>query len=195
MPYTVWSRGRLIGQSELAYRRSLPGLRMGDFFPSELGDQLMPILTGEGPALIALYEVAEDTQRERPESVRPGDWPDGVRQTTEYADAMSICDELESLDLQLRDPFGEVVNTESISIRDTHRLLALAREHEDDDRDVELTEGEMKEVEEMRAELDTLFKEEEYKPWEPEPEFPRYQVMVTLAGFEGGMLGRAERSD
>lgn len=194
MPYTVWSRGRLIGQSELAYRRSLPGLRMGDFFPSQLGDQLMPILTGEGPALFALYEVAEDTERERPESARLGDWPDGVRQTTEYADAMSICDELESLDLQLRDPSGKVVKTESVSIRDTHRLIALARAHEDDGREVELTEEEMKEVEEMRAELDALFKEEEYTAWEPEPEFPRYQIMVTLAGFERGMLRRAERS-
>jgi hypothetical protein len=31
MPYTVWSRGRLVGHSELAYARVYPDMRMGDF--------------------------------------------------------------------------------------------------------------------------------------------------------------------
>ena len=49
-----------------------------------------------------------------------------MKQTTEYADAMSIADERESLRLELRDPHGVVVQAEDIWIQDTHRLLALA---------------------------------------------------------------------
>ena len=52
MPYTLWSRGRLIGQTELAYARSFPGLRAGDFEPSALGETLMPIIIGVGVPLI-----------------------------------------------------------------------------------------------------------------------------------------------
>jgi len=185
MPYTVWSRGRLIGESELAYARSLPGVRAGDFAPSELGDRLMPIITGVGPALSALHDVADEVRLLRPAADRPGDWPEGVRQTTEYADAISLHDELASLELELRDPAGAVVKTDWIAIQDTHRLLALAHDDSDDHLiDVELTDEELRSAEEMRAELEALDWDDR-EPWEGEqPEFPRYQILLMLAGFD-----------
>jgi len=78
MPYTVWSRGRLFGKSELAYRRTFPKLRAGDFLPSELGQTLMPVFIGEGPALSALYDVAirmKEEPREPGDADEDAEWP------------------------------------------------------------------------------------------------------------------------
>lgn len=175
MPYTLWSRNRLIGSSELAYRRSFPKLRVGDFEPTELGEKLMPIIVGVGPALSALYEASERVRREQRKKgirrSRRGDWSPEVKQTTEYADAMSLPDELESLALELRDPNGGVVETESIWLQDTHRLVALARED--------------------WAEACPDMEFEEREPWEPAP--PRYQIYVELPGHDKWMHRAARR--
>jgi hypothetical protein len=176
MPYTLWSRNRLIGTSELAYRRSFAKLRVGDFEPTEVGEKLMPIILGVGPALSALYEVSERVRREQRKKgirrSRRASYPAEVKQTTEYADAMSAPDELESLALELRDPSGAVVETESIWLQDTHRLVALARE----------------ELAEVYPDVDF---EETREPWEPEP--PRYQIYVSLPGHDEWMSGAPRR--
>jgi hypothetical protein len=178
MPYTLWSRNRLIGSSELAYRRSFPKLRVGDFEPTELGEKLMPIIVGVGPALSALYEVSQRVRREQRKKgirrSRRADWPPEVKETTEYADAMSLPDELESLALELRDPSGTVVETESIWLQDTHRLVALARE----------------ELAEVYPDMEF---EDEREPWEPEP--PRYQIYVELPGHDKWMSRAAKRRE
>lgn len=170
MPYTVWSRGRLIGESELAYRQAFPKLRVGDFQPSELGETLMPVMLGEGPALNALYEASIRLNEEGEAVDRAkdtGDWPAAVKRTTEFADAMSIHDEVESLALELHDSTGAVVATESIWFQDTHRLVALARE----------------ELAQVYPDMD--FEDDDPEPWEPAP--PRYQIYVALEGHDGRM--------
>lgn len=201
MPYTVWSRGRLIGQSTLGYKRAAPGLLAGDFEPSPLGEKLMPIITGVGPALKNLHRVADDVVRiaEGQADGNPAEaFPDDVRRTTEYADAMSLVDELDSLALELRDPDGAVVATESIAVNDTEYLLARAREPDpldDIELSPELEEAIARDVEEMlarerevRANWD--FEDDEEEAWRPEPIFARYQLLVVL---EGGPLGRGRR--
>ena len=201
MPYTVWSRNRLIGESELAFARSLPGLRAGHFTPSALGEQLMPIITGSGQALRALYDVSEDIRRERPEGEQSGHWPTSVRRTTEYADALSINDELESLDLELRDPGGAVVKTEWIAIQDTHRWLAASDPDEEEYDDVELTEDEQNAVDHDREIIEEHFasleSEPDDEPWVPDddPRGPRYQIMVALEGFDTRMIQQAEETE
>lgn len=193
MTYTLWSRGRLLGQTELAYRQAIPGLRAGDFFPNELGERLMPIIDGVGPALMALSDTTEAVLRTNPSAHREDDWPAGVRQTTQYADAMSITDELESLRLELRDSAGAVVETQHLWLRDTHRLIALGQAVED-----RLSE-EM--TDEMRAEIDEEVAEmlghldpaDEAMPWErdsdddPDDEaadWPRYQIFVCFPEYQ-----------
>ena len=173
MPYTLWSRGRLLGESALAYRRSFPGLRVGDFEATPIGETLMPIILGVGPALKALHEAAEAVWASRSVSRRRRreGWPNEVRQSTEYADAMSLPDELASLALELHDPAGGVVATEDIWLQDTHRMVAAARE-------------------ELSAEFpDMEFDDPE--PWEPA--FPRYQIYVALAGHDRAMSRLARR--
>jgi hypothetical protein len=170
MPYTVWSRGRLLGETELAYRRAMPFFRAGDFSPSELGEKLMPIIVGMPPALKALYDVTAEAPRQPSADSSDDqvhDYPEAVRRSTEYADVMSIGDELESLALELRDPSGAVVDTEDVWVNDTHRLIAIAHEA-------------------MREEYsDVEF--EEFEPWETAP--PRYQIMVALRGHDEAMRG------
>ena len=58
--HTVWSRGRLLGQSELGPERSFPGMRMGDFEPSPIGERLLPVILGVSPAVKALCEQPAD---------------------------------------------------------------------------------------------------------------------------------------
>ena len=153
MPYTLWSHGRLLGHSGLSYARCLLRIRAGDFEPTEVGESLLPILTGMGPAIEALAEMLDS--QAKPADAPPEESPglhDRVRLTTEYADIRSIGDQLENLALELRDPKGERVPASLIGIQDTEHLLALARrndvipiqdeddeegEEEDDDEDYE----------------------------------------------------------
>jgi len=173
--HTVWSRGRLLGQSELGPERSFPGMRMGDFEPSPIGERLLPVILGVSPAVKALCEIVINAREEIEQkggTPPVGEYPDAVRQTTEYADAVSIQDEVDSLALELRDDHGNVVATDWISFQDGHRLAALARE-------------------EMAAIDPDLEFDDDLEPWEPEP--PRYQVLVALEGFEKRMDRRASR--
>ena len=127
MPYTLWSRDRLIGSSELAYRRAFPRLRVGDFDATELGERLMPIILGVGPALGALHEATGRVRREQRKKgirgSRRGYFPAEVKQTTEYADAMSAPLELESLRLELRDSAGAVVEMDDASCQSPKKVI------------------------------------------------------------------------
>ena len=185
MPYTLWSRGRLLGQSTLGYAQARPGLRAGDFEPTDLGHKLMPIITGVGPAIKSLYEAAKEHPRAAGQADGDPDFPTAVRQTTVYADAVSIADELESLDLELRDEYDQVVTTEHIWINDTEYLLARGREALDEpepELSPELEAEIARDVEEMlehfRERGEWTSDDESWK--EPTP-FARYQILVTLA--------------
>jgi hypothetical protein len=204
--YTVWSRGRLIGQSTLGYRQSAPDVRAGDFVPSALGEKLMPVITGVGPALRALYRISDDvvTNAEGQADGDPVfDYSPTVRRTTEYADVVSIGDELESLALELRGPDGEVVPTEHIWMNDTEYLLSLANEP-DSLANMELSPEEeeaiahdlemiLKDREERGITWDPADDDAEVEDWGPPTEFARYQLLVVLAG--GRMGARRPESE
>ena len=156
MEYTVWSRGRLLGRTTLGYAPSIPNIQAGDFDPTEVGESLLPVLTGMGPALEELARVLDTVSPEREhrgKAVRR--MRDALRLTTEYADVMSLNDQLERLALELRDAAGQLVPTQSIGVQDTEHVLALAR------RDGVLLE-----------EDDAL------QPWQPGP--ARYQIIVEF---------------
>lgn len=202
MPYTIWSRGRLLGTSNLDYARSLPGLRAGDFEPTEVGERLLPIITGVGPALRGLYRLVHAERasgRASDEDLGAG-FPERIRKTTEYADAVSVGNELESLALELRDPDGAVVPTDSIAVQDTEYLLSLGREggelYEEladdealaasemfgDDETFEEDEDVLHDIELLRDGFDD--DEDDDEPWRPPRPFPRYQLFITLEGTE-----------
>lgn len=42
MPYTIWSRGQLVGETKLEHDRVDPRQRSGDFLPTAFGETLIP---------------------------------------------------------------------------------------------------------------------------------------------------------
>lgn len=162
MQYTLWSRNRLLGETDLGFVFRLDGFRCGWFHPTEIGNRLMPVITGVAPALRARWALGPDA-------------------TTE-ADVLSALDQRDALELELRGPDGAPIATEHIDIVDTHYLLELARsapEPEevpdefdlDDESDVQaLLEG--RQPDDELPELDAS--------WDEEVEHPRYQVQLRL---------------
>ncbi|HEX6053061.1 MAG TPA: hypothetical protein VFZ21_27525 [Gemmatimonadaceae bacterium] len=188
--YTLWSRGRLIGQSTLGYERAAPGLLAGDFEPSPFGEKLMPVITGVGPALRCLYRVMDDVWPqvdEQADGHTPRGFPAAIRQTTEYADAVSLEHELDSLALELRGPDGAVVPTESIAVNDTEYLISLANAP-DSVADLPLSPeveeaiaNDLAEIRAMRA-MRKSWEDDDEESWKPEKPFARYQIIVVLEG-------------
>lgn len=188
MRYSLWSRGRLFGHSDLAYVQWAPWLRAGDFEPSDLGHRLMPVILGVGPALTALHDAAERAwmaERKPGETEPPDDWPASVKTSSEFADAVSLQDEIASLELELRDSDGQVVPTESIWLQDADWLAARGRDEVaiemliDQSTDaVDNHDGfDSQDLDELDLEL-----EDDLESWEPAPS--RYQILVTLAGAD-----------
>ncbi len=128
MPYTLWSHGRLLGETELEYARYSPLNRGGGLWPTIVGAKLMPIATGVTAASMVLATKTHDLTR--PDGSNPEDGPEfeaAMRELTEYADYVEAIDRLNALDLELRDPDGNVVPTEWLDIRDTEFLSDLQR--------------------------------------------------------------------
>lgn len=185
--YSLWSRGRLLGQTELDYVRCMRKQRMGDLNPTELGEKLLPLATGVSRAVIELgmvsRELAADTERSG------ASLDDLLRHTTEGADFAAAQVHEDSLELELRGPDGSVVPTEWIDVRDTHYLLALAQEAEDvpgplfdDEEDAELMAAIEHDEALMRFQFDDELASEfgNDEPWQEETSFPRYQIQVRL---------------
>lgn len=157
MPYTVWSRGRLLGETDLGFVQIYSNMRMGWFRPSAQGSPLMSVVTGTGPALHKVGRMMRNPLRaamRRSEDNDGGEWPRDIRSTTAYADLVSSIDELEALQLQLRDADGNVLETEHIGIDDTEFKRKLIPKK-------------------MRREL-------EPELWEENPD--RYQIQVYFPG-------------
>ena len=161
MQYTLWSRGRLLGETDLGFVFRPKGFRCGWLYPTSLGERLMPAATGVAPALLTQWIVGPDP--------------------TARADVLSAVDHEEALELELRGPGGAAIPTEDIAIIDTHHLLSLARSRVDDDDDDVLDPEEEAEIEALVEYWAERELEDEEGLSEEETEFPRYQIQVYLA--------------
>ncbi|HEX7942925.1 MAG TPA: hypothetical protein VF488_14025 [Gemmatimonadaceae bacterium] len=166
MPYTLWSRGRLLGETDLGFIYREDGLRCGWFHPTDLGDRLMPAATGVAPALRTEWAIGPDA--------------------TTRADVLSAVDHEDALELELRGPDGAVIATKSISIIDTYYLLSIpesdpGREGAPDQLDAE----EQAEIETALAEWDPDGEPVDLQlPSGEDAEFPRYQIQVRLVDHD-----------
>ena len=115
MPYTVWSRGRKLGETDLGFVHFIRDSRMGWFVAAAEYEKLMPIATGVQSALHA---------------------------NASRADLAAAFQHFEALALELRRDDDSIVPTASIGIQDVQELLAcdadtevleLPREWEDRD--------------------------------------------------------------
>ena len=189
MQYTLWSHGRLLGETDLAFARCLPKHRMGWFHPNHLGERLAPLACGVSPAL---RELGKLTHRlvPNPYSTKRRKWDlDTVLKTsTEYADLAAAAAQEEGLALELRGPTGAVIPTESIGLRDTEYLLSLEFDEDISLYDVEagiaadpeLDEETLAEIEEFAEEFKERTRWNSAADEEKESDFPRYQIQVHL---------------
>lgn len=161
-PYSLWSRGRLLAETDLGFIYRENRHRCGWLQLTELGERLLPDAVGVAPAMRAEFMMGPDATLE--------------------ADILAAVDRELALELELHGPDGCKIETEDIGVIDTHYLLALSdHESPEDERDEEpLTPEQEAEIEEFVA----AWKEEhegdiDLSPDE-EVEFPRYQLQVRL---------------
>jgi hypothetical protein len=128
MPYTLWSRGRLLGESELQAMQSFEHVMFGWFLPTSDGERTLDVLTGGRVALHKLNRMLRNPMREmmRPKDRPKGQWPEDIRRTTAYADYVALEDEVAAMHLELRGPDGKAIDCEDITVQDTEFTMALA---------------------------------------------------------------------
>src|SRR5215467_6650169 len=94
MRYTLWSRGRVLGHTELDLPHVQDRVRMGFIEPTETGTRVLPDATGVPAAAQALAKAAKRAVDLRYDAL------------TEFADFRAACDRREALNLELRDEMG-----------------------------------------------------------------------------------------
>ena len=199
--YTLWSRDRLLGHTDLHYETGFRDSRMGDFVPTPFGERLMPTITSLSRTAIDLSRYSRQLHAEAGSATSAAEHAELLRRSTEYADCAAAENHCAALQLELRGPDGAIVPTVSIGIRDTEYLLSLAdAEMEDFDfengLDVEWDpngtgEGETERPDAVALDdpmddledLDSDFAALSSEPW-AEPAFPRFQIHVRLVDGE-----------
>jgi hypothetical protein len=191
--YTVWSRGRLIGDTDLGFIRLVDQARSGWFYPNADGERVMPTIAAVLPAMRAyLHRDAVDAQGDS--FVHPA-----MYGSTTFADLAEAFQHLRSLDLELRREDGSVVPTSDVGIQDTQQLLELAHQDDDDlgaaswdavDEVLERAEGDSQLDADIMHDLDLFapgFEADYDDPatdWMPNDadnlQYPRYQIHVQL---------------
>jgi hypothetical protein len=126
MRYTVWCRGRLIGDTDLGFVRGVRQCRSGWFYPNIEGERVLPMITCPLPAMRAYLHRDGDDVTGDPLMIP------GIDGSTELADLAEAFQHLSAFALELRREDGSVVPTSDIGIQDTEVLLGLAREAEEE---------------------------------------------------------------
>lgn len=175
MRYTLWSRGRLLGYTELDLPHVQEHIRMGFIEPTAEGLRVLPDATGVPAAAHALAKAAKRAVNRRETGL------------TEFADFLSACDRREALGLELRDEADVVLGCEWIQINDLGDPLLSDDEFDDFDElyDDEPLDPELQASIDHDAELFEEFcREHDYdRAWEPPDErweMPGYHMMVYL---------------
>jgi hypothetical protein len=106
MRYALWSRGRLLGHTELDLACVQDRVRMGFIDPTEQGIRLLPDATGVPAAAHALARAARRAVNQPEVSL------------SEFADFRAACDRREALQLELRDEADAVFPCEWIQVND-----------------------------------------------------------------------------
>jgi hypothetical protein len=177
VPFTVWSHGRLVGETDLGFILRDGNHRTGYFFPTAFGETLIPIFNEPRRIIKALAEIREDSRSR-----------DDPRRLALDAAFEIACDREKALALELRDANGIVIPTEDVGIRDTDLTLELYPGDDLEFDDVVITpeqqaefERDMEELSEWaqdaRRELELLGHRDVV---DEEAPLPRFQVQVFL---------------
>ena len=175
--YTLWSKGELLGESELGYVRVFPRLRTGDLKTTPKGLIAIERLTQTHAD--SHYSARRLTSEKLQDTVGPSD------EKTLLADLAAEADQYEALALELRAPDGSVIATESIYVADTDYLQAIDSERDEEDEfPTDVASEDLLDSDDRAALQQQLEEfEEDYPPWvqpAPEREPVRFQISVTV---------------
>jgi hypothetical protein len=124
MPYTLWSRGILIGATDFALGDEDSRHLAGVFQPAESGMMLLPTLTAMAPALFELKTMMKREELSEEDADRD---PDRVlaifERSPEGQRILASAREIEQL--ELRAPSGRVLEIESILVSDLTELSKI----------------------------------------------------------------------
>jgi hypothetical protein len=188
MQYTVSSRGRPIGVTDLGFVRIGGPNRSGWFHPNAEGERLMPVIASVIPAMRAfLHRDVRGAEGEP--IVQPH-----LLGSTLFADIAEALHHVGALELTLHHANGSVIPTRLVGIQDTEQLLALAQwddalpetdawaggptRDEEPDADFELAPDAW--LTDIGTAPDDADSDEAWRPDEERPAFPRYQIHVAL---------------
>jgi hypothetical protein len=195
-----------LGESELDYPVDVPCHRVGDFTPTDVGEGLMPTLVAANRVAVAMEAIAREWRLDRLGEERDnrersfGDYPGRARAELDLEEVES---RQRALALELRDARGDLVETESIEVRDNDLVHTMLDERFPDpeelsaasfesvveprELDFEIPEGSFVGLddddlmlEEMERELAREALEEEEMEIRWASGFPRYQIHVVL---------------
>jgi hypothetical protein len=122
MPFTLWKRGMLIGETDFGLAKLGGRRRAGVFHPTPSGMMMLPALTAMAPALFGLGDAMErlalsDEAIERdPEAAL-----DAFESSPEGQKVLAAAEQI--AELELHDENGERVEFESILITDFEELV------------------------------------------------------------------------
>lgn len=188
MPYTVCSRGRPIGSTELDFVRIGGPHRMGFFEPNEEGERIVAMIAAPLPAM---RERIRRTAVEGPGAHEMSHEEAALL----HAEMHEAAERERALTLTLHREDGSLVPTESISFRDTEayidvgELLAAEGPAWDDEELQRSVEHDLELLEESFGEDDDGYpgfdvsEPEWLEEAEPTP-WPRYQIQVELVDDE-----------
>jgi hypothetical protein len=105
LSYTIWSLGRLVGETDFGFLAPEDRQRRGWLIPTEEGEALAAIAAGVSDAMEAALEAYDLEEA--------------------AADIAAAVDRRDSLELELRGPSGIAIAVERITIRDTVVLMSV----------------------------------------------------------------------
>jgi hypothetical protein len=185
--YTISSRGRPIGTTELDFGRIDGSSRSGWFHPNALGEELMPTVALAIPAMRA-YLCRDMRDADGQPIVQQN-----LRRSSLFADLAEALHRVDAMELSLHRPNGSLIPTSLIGIQDTEQLRGLAG-WQDWYPVGEVPSADEEWVQELARELeepvwdrqesdDELLDGAVEDGWAPDEEatnFPRYQVHLVL---------------
>lgn len=121
MPYTLWSRGVLVGVTDFALGDTHSRHLAGVFQPAETGMMLLPALTAMAPALFDLHARMKREQLSEEDAETN---PDRVLEVFEHSPEGQrvIASAKEVEQLELRAPSGRMLEIESILVSDLEEM-------------------------------------------------------------------------
>ena len=125
MPYTLWSRGVLVGETDFALSKPEGRQLIGVFHPASSGMLVLPALTAMAPALFGLGAAMERLGATLEEME---DDPDGALALLDGTESghRVMTSAREIAELELRDPDGRRLLFESILVSDLEELARAA---------------------------------------------------------------------